>query len=190
MKEKDISFPVHFQECHSCIISAEPRACLDAVQSLDRLDDPVIRLCLALRDLPGRVIKGRSAHRFSMKSFIPLGREGEMGVRYGLIGAFWRWDYGLRSDADNPEEFWRAQDSFCRLLLVFEAEPLIDGKTRLVTRTLVSCPDFLSRRKMMFYWYAIRPVSGLIRRRMLSGLSKIAASFAREAAKSGIRDDM
>jgi hypothetical protein len=48
-----------------------------------------------------------------------------------------------------------------------------DGLTLLVTETRVFCPDRASLLKFTPYWLLIRPVSGLIRRRILSSIKQM-----------------
>jgi hypothetical protein len=44
----------------------------------------------------------------------------------------------------------------------------------LVTHTRVHCPDEAQRRRFAPYWFAIRPVSGLIRQRLLRRIAQLA----------------
>ncbi|ORE24217.1 hypothetical protein BKN47_31165 [Pseudomonas aeruginosa] len=46
------------------------------------------------------------------------------------------------------------------------------GATLLHTETRVFCPDRASRLRFTPYWLAIRPVSGLTRRRLLAGIER------------------
>ncbi|NVN43341.1 hypothetical protein HW537_05415 [Asaia siamensis] len=170
--------PVHFQECHSRLILAPAGRCLDAVEVFTIEQDPLIGFCLGLRDLPGRLIKGQAAHRFSMKSFTFLGRTGDVALAYGLAGSFWRWDYGLDQKEAQKNRFWSGDGTSCRLLLTFETVFIAENQTRLLTRTRVSCPDKAMHRRMGWYWRTIRPVSGLIRKRMLGGIARCAEGEA------------
>ncbi|GBR05420.1 hypothetical protein GCM10007207_09090 [Asaia siamensis] len=174
MVEMPLFEPVHFQECHSRVIHASAGACLDAVEAFTVEQDPLIRFCLGVRDLPGRMILGQAAHRFSMKSFVFLGRIGDVSLAYGLAGSFWRWDYGLDQQAAQGASFWAGDGPSCRLLLTFETDFISDDQIRLLTRTRISCPDSAMRSRMAAYWMAIRPVSGLIRRRLLARVAHYA----------------
>lgn len=156
-----------FSECHERMIASGPQRCLDAVERFRTEDDAFIRTCLTLRDLPGRMTGGKNAHRFGMESFTPLGRIDNLWLGYGLVGRFWQAGYGLASTERTAKAFWEADGRACRLLLTFATQPASDGVTRLVTRTEISCPDPRDRRKMTLYWLLIRPVSGIIRRRIL-----------------------
>ncbi len=57
-----------------------------------------------------------------------------------------------------------------KLALGFSASRQPNGTTRLTTQTRVFCPDLACRLKFAPYWYLIRPVSGLIRRRILGAI--------------------
>ena len=136
----------------------------------------MIRRCLQLREAPARLalrlglsnsLQDRS--RFGMHSFSLLVREADQAA-YGLIGRFWRSDFGLLPCANGEAFRTFHQPGVARLLMLFQCEPARDGSTRLITETRVHCPDRASRLAFTLYWLAIRPVSGLIRRRMLHSI--------------------
>jgi hypothetical protein len=59
------------------------------------------------------------------------------------------------------------------MLLAFEAR--VDGRTtRITTLSRLVCPDAATRRRVTVYWAVIRPVSGLIRHRMLAQIRQVA----------------
>lgn len=103
-----------------------------------------------------------------MHAFNLLAREDDQ-VAYGLIGRFWRSDFGLQPCPDGEAFRSFTQPGIARLLLTFRCETTVDT-TRLLTETRVHCPDLASRLAFTPYWLAIRPVSGLIRRRMLNSI--------------------
>jgi len=116
-----------------------------------------------------------------LDDFAFLGRDRDYGLAFGLIGAFWRADYGLL-DIHTVEAF-RNCDSMdvCRLVMGFTAESTSGGETVLSTETRVFCPTPNVRRKFTPYWYAIRPVSGVIRRRMLARIRRQAENAIQPA---------
>ncbi|MGK8299756.1 hypothetical protein [Pseudomonas aeruginosa] len=63
------------------------------------------------------------------------------------------------------------QPGVAKLVLCFRCTPSASG-TLLHTETRVFCPDRASRLRFTPYWLAIRPVSGLIRRRLLAGIER------------------
>lgn len=157
-------------------IGATPGAILDTVATLDAEDDPLIRRCLQLREAPARLalklgLRNALQHtpRFGMHSFSLLARDADQAA-YGLIGRFWRSDFGLLPCADGETFRGFNEPGVARLLLGFRCEPATDGNTRLITETRVHCPDRASRLAFTPYWLAIRPVSGLIRRRILGNI--------------------
>lgn len=176
-----------FAERHERILAAPAPVILDAVERMDIGDDPAITALMRLRRLPERLLGRRHGtakagagsggetpvrpRAFGLHSFTRLERTDD-ALAYGLVGRFWRLDFGLEPIADAAA--FRAFDrpGIARLVMSYETEPLPDGRTRLVTRTRIACPDAASRRRMRLYWLAIRLGSGFIRRRLLKGLEK------------------
>lgn len=161
-----------FEEHHSTLCLAAPGALLDAVTTVAAEPDPLVGFFIALRELPARCLgffrktATLPSRPFGLDSFTELGRDANHELAFGLAGRFWQMSYGLRRIA-NAAEFEAVKDA-PKLVMNFVAEPLDNGAVRLSTTTRVYCPDAASRRSFTPYWYVIRPVSGLIRLRMLS----------------------
>ena len=175
-----------FAETHHTDTTASPEALLRAAQAYDPVDDPLIGAALALREAPGRLaarLGWRSAlaqrPRFGLADFTPLGQPTAHSLAYGLVGRFWEPGYGLVPQADAAAFAACRAPGAARLLLGFVAQPLaaaVGGqpRTRLLTTTRVFCPDAATRRRLAPYWWLIRPVSGLIRQRMLGQIARTA----------------
>lgn len=155
-------------------ITAE-RAFTAVVPAL-QIKDPFIEKAIALREWPGRWLQRMGvgsaplpARAFGFDNFTPLGDVPGREVAFGLVGQFWRLDYGLISIADT-QAFERVHDE-PKLVLDVCVEPEAGG-CRLFTRTRVHCPNEALRRRFLPYWYLIRPVSGLIRHRMLARIHR------------------
>ena len=159
-----------FSEIHSCRIAAEPASILEAVAAYKPEDDRFSRAMIGLREVPAR---RRGSEPFGMRNFTLLERT-ELALVYGLVGQFWQADYGLRKIADGPAFKAFGEAGVPRLALGFEIVPETEGIHRFTTQTRVFCPDDFSRRKFRPYWLLIRPVSGLIRRRILASIRKAA----------------
>ncbi|MBG4586951.1 hypothetical protein I5F53_30025, partial [Pseudomonas aeruginosa] len=86
-------------------------------------------------------------------------------------GRFWRADFALERIADGEHFRCYDQPGVAKLVLCFRCTPSASG-TLLHTETRVFCPDRASRLRFTPYWLAIRPVSGLIRRRLLAGIER------------------
>ncbi|MDN6856642.1 DUF2867 domain-containing protein [Pseudomonas sp. CAN2814] len=169
-----------FAERHSLAMRATPAQVLDAVSQLTAEHDPLVQRFLQIREAPARLalrlgLRNALAQRprFGLHEFTLLGRTGDSEIAYGLIGRFWRSDFGLRPCADG-ESFQRfAESGTARLILHFSCEPgEREGEVRVQTETRVHCPDRRSRLLFTPYWLAIRPVSGLIRRRLLRDIQR------------------
>ena len=171
-----------FAEVHHIRSSASPAALLDAATAYDPSGDRWIAGALALRESPGRLAAalGLSSAlaqrpRFGKADFLPLGRQGDEALAYGLVGRFWEPGYGLVPQADAEAFRHFNAPGVAKLLLAFEARPDGDA-TRITTLSRLVCADTATRRRVAVYWALIRPVSGLIRQRTLGQIKRLAES--------------
>jgi hypothetical protein len=141
--------------------------------------DPLIAQAIGLREAPGRLLRALGLSRntlpsraFGFHSFTLLGELPDREVAFGLAGRFWQMDYGLRRITDTAA--FLAMTDQPRLVLNVCVEPLDTPGCLLVTHTRVHCPDKAQRQRFAPYWYAIRPVSGLIRGRLLRRIAQFA----------------
>ena len=167
-----------FQERHALVVDSPPAALLDSVLLPGATEDPWAKQFIRLRELPDRLLGYLGAgsglrHRasFGIDDFMPLGRDGDREIAFGLVGRFWQRDYGLVTLEQPPLQFASyAEPGLAKLVLNFSTEALPDGRTRLATETRVHCMDRAAQRRFTPYWWLIRPVSGLIRQRLLARL--------------------
>jgi hypothetical protein len=163
-----------FAERHEGIVHAPLERILEAIEMLDDKDDALVRLFLIAREAPARLwgfigfqTELNDRARFGLSSFTKLERT-DSELVYGLCGRFWRPSFGLVKIA-NAETF----KTFCepgivKLTMHFIATPGDNGGFVLTTETRVFCPDNRTRIIFTPYWWAIRGVSGFIRRRILA----------------------
>lgn len=169
-----------FTEQHTLEISAQASDVLRAAINYQPDNDPIIRAAIAIREFPNKIIghiKRNSfpvKRPFSLRNFTLLDHLEDREVVFGLAGHFWQADYGQVLLQDR-EDFIRFNDhGAAKLALNFSVERLGDNRTRLTTETRVCCLDVEAKRQFTPYWYLIRPVSGLIRRRMLATIGRMA----------------
>lgn len=169
-----------FSETHACLIAAEPTAILDNVVAYRPESDRFFRLMIGLRELPMRLVgkPGAPSAPFGFHDFTLLGRNGNE-IAYGLVGRFWRADFGLEPIADGAAYLAFDADHVAKLAMGFTAQRDPDGRTRLVTETRVSCASRAAHLKFTPYWLLIRPVSGLVRRRTLASIKSASEHAAR-----------
>ena len=141
-----------FREFHQVSVEAAPADLLGAVNLPGVLDDPWVKRFIKLRETPGRLLA------------------------FGLVGKFWQFDYGLVAIADA-----RAFERFStigipKLVLNFSVDAADRGCTWLRTETRVYCNDRKSFVRFLPYWLLIRPVSGLMRIRLLRRIADAAAA--------------
>jgi hypothetical protein len=163
-----------FHEKHQLLTLAAPATLLDAARLPQVTDDPWMRRCIQLRELPDRLWGTLGGHSglqqqpaFGMHNFTLLGRDGDREIALGLVGKFWQADYGQTPIASTDAFAEFTQPGVAKLVLNFSTEATDDGHTWLRTETRVFCNDQASLRRFTPYWWLIRPVSGLIRRRLL-----------------------
>lgn len=166
-----------FNERHAIQVDAPGDKVLDAILSFRPEDDPFFRLMITLRELPMRTARLFGSGRqttpkvFGIDDFTLLEHD-DQEVVFGLVGQFWRPDFGLVRIADGAAFAAFQRSGFVKLGLNFAIAPQSDGRIRLTTETRAFCPDRGARLKLLPYWYAVRPFSGLIRRRILAGLKR------------------
>jgi hypothetical protein len=186
------TFLPHYQfvERHQTTARCGPRELLNAVivQRLQPAPDRFGELAMSLRQLPARLLHWLSPSRvpppapFTPAHFTPLGRDGDREMVAGLVGKFWRPDFGLRVVA-GPAEFLACNPPrTAKLVIGFVAEQAGEISV-LTTETRVYCPDRYALFMFAPYWLAIRPVSGLLRRRALGNIRRIAESGAGTGVK-------
>jgi len=168
-----------FSERHQAAVRCRPGELLDIVQNFQPPKDRLSEIAMSARQLPARLMHWMAPSRvpppspFTPASFTPLDRDGDKEIVAGLVGRFWRPDFGLRA-IKSPDEFLSCNPPrTAKLVLGFVAEQ-VEEITLLTTETRVYCPDRYSLIMFTPYWLAIRPVSGLLRRRALGTIRRIA----------------
>ena len=124
-------------------------AILAALKTFDTNEDKVVQFMMDLREAPSRLwarLGGASAiagqPRFGLHNFVLL-EENADALVYGLVGRFWRLDYGLQC-VETPEAFASMRmPGVAKLVMVYTVTQRADGQVDLVTETGVYCvgPD-------------------------------------------------
>ncbi|GAB6967873.1 hypothetical protein JCM25156A_19100 [Komagataeibacter kakiaceti JCM 25156] len=161
-----------FRERHAITIAAPADRILACVRHYRAREDPLVRTAIRLRETPARLL-GRSCRPpLDLDDFTPLGRAGDNELAMGLIGKFWKADYGLLPVTCAASFMACRRDDVCKLAMGFHVHPAPGGRSALMTETRVFCPTPAVLWRFAPYWYLIRPVSGLIRQRMLAMLRR------------------
>ncbi|HKS18492.1 MAG TPA: hypothetical protein VJS63_04695 [Bradyrhizobium sp.] len=168
-----------FSEQHQIRIRCPPGELLDTIQAYQPPKDWFGEMAMRVRQLPAKLMHWLAPERvplpapFTPASFTPLGRDGDREIVGGLVGRFWRPDFGLIT-LESPSGFLACNPPrTAKLLIGFRAEQNADA-TLLTTETRVYCPDRYSIIMFTPYWLVIRPVSGILRRRTLRTIRKMA----------------
>lgn len=174
-----------FRERHDMLVDASPAMLLDAVSEPGITDDPWMRTFIRMREFPERFLSRLTGGGelqgklpFGFDNFLLLGRDGDREIALGLLGKFWQFDYGQVRVPDAAAFHRFDVPGVAKLVLNLSAEKMDGGRTRLATETRIFCNDRKSTLSFTPYWWLIRPVSGLIRRRLLARIARQAASVA------------
>lgn len=169
-----------FVERHGIRITSTAERVLDAAIAFDPANDPLVRRIMSVREIPARIagifgvrMTTVDQRPFGMADFVPLGRDGDREVAFGLVGRFWRMNFDLVPMADAAAFAAFDQPGIPKLALNFTATP-DNGAILLTTETRVFCPDDPSRHRFAPYWTVIRPFSSFIRRRLLAAVKRAA----------------
>lgn len=166
-----------FSEVHGCDVNAPPEVVLQEAMNYRPEADAFFRGMIALREVPMRALarlRGRTntvAPPFGLHEFMLLEHKPGEALIYGLVGQFWKTDFGLSKIESGEDYLAFKTPGFAKLALAFSVTRQGD-KTRLVTETRVFCPDRTAHLRFTPYWYLIRPVSGIIRGRILKSIRK------------------
>lgn len=177
----------NFKEVHFCDVAAKPAKVIEAATEYRPENDRFFRNMIGLREFPMRIggrLWGHKPDRpqpFGLHNFILLEKQDGNELAYGLVGRFWRPDFGLITMADGEAFRLFNNPDVPKLALCFSATQQKNGMTRLVTETRVFCPNLASRLKFASYWYLIRPVSGMIRGRILNYIKNASESASRSS---------
>ncbi|OYR20310.1 hypothetical protein [Brucella thiophenivorans] len=164
-----------FSEKHSCDVTAAPEAALQAAIAYRPETDIFFRNMIALREIPMRAaarFRGRKASvapPFGLHEFTLLEHKPGQGVVYGLVGQFWKADFGINKLESAQDYLAFNTAGIAKLALAFTVTEQ-SCNTLLITETRIFCPDRKSHLRFLPYWYLIRPVSGIIRNRILRSI--------------------
>jgi len=173
------------REIHRTRVHAPASRIYTAFRSTDLAESVPVRICLALRAVPGVLLSPVSGLRrfrirlgapmtlrdFETHGFRVLAEEPPHELLIGLIGSFWKADGGLLPT--DVAAFKGSQlPGTARVAWNFSIAEQENGMCELATETRVKCADAKSRRYFGLYWAVVRPGSGLIRRCMLRSIRK------------------
>lgn len=164
-----------FSERHALSMTVAPAAAIAAAHAYRPESDPFFRRMIALRGLPARALNRLRQNKtpvapFGLDNFTLLELAEGRELVYGLAGQFWKLNFGQVPLTNGADFLACDHPGTARLVLGFKAKKQGDARTRLTTETRVFCQDQDALRRFTPYWYLIRPVSGLIRQRILQGI--------------------
>ncbi|CAI3927350.1 unnamed protein product [Commensalibacter communis] len=163
-----------FKERHFIVVDAPTDKVFSHAIEYNTQEDLFYKIAICLREFPHRILNYKSyksAKSFSMEQFTVL-ESNQEEIVYGLLGRFWELNYGLIPFKNADEFIAFNTPKSAKLVFNFHVTSLKKCKTLLSTETRIYCTDKQSAYQFTCYWYIIRFVSGIIRRRMLKAIAK------------------
>src|SRR5258707_24121 len=121
--------PHQFSARHQATMPCRPGELLDIIQNFQPPQDRLNEMAMFARQLPARLMIWGAPPRAGRPqpcppaNFTPLGRDGDREIVGGLVGKFWRPDFGL-SIIDGPSAFLACNPpKTAKLVIGFQAEP-------------------------------------------------------------------
>ena len=170
------------------VVNAGPRETYQAVLDADLMDNRLTHVMVIARDLPNRLRARREPAgepqpyagpdqrpAFRMRDMTGEGSgwvvlRDEPGVELlaGLVGRFWRRDYGIVQVS--PEEFASFdRPGYAKTVAGFSLHPHGEGRTLLTYESRTVSTDAAARRRFAAYWLVLRPfVRQLLRGALVS----------------------
>lgn len=184
---------------HAIGVDAPPELVYRALRTANLAESAVARALLSLRALAAKsevspsddpaavarraVIDAQADERITLEGALRRGfvilsdRPGEELV-LGTVGDFW--SLAPRTRKLTRQKFRQyAEPGAAKAAWSFTITPRPGGGSVLVTETRVVCANAADRARFRWYWMAIAPFSGLIRRAMLTLVKQRAESLAR-----------
>lgn len=169
-----------FREHHDRIVAASADTAFEQLLRVDLSKSAWIAPLFALRSLPARFAQRGAAPaalqpatlgEFFGRAFTPLAERPGQSFVIGSVGRFWQSSGGI--EPVTAETFsTNATPGCARLAWAFDFEPIDAARCRVSTETRIACNDASARWRMQWYWWAIRPASGLIRHEILRLLAE------------------
>jgi len=163
----------NYKEEHSLRIFGNTEEAMNEILNYQAHNDPFFKFAIALREFPHKIFKKPEMLKppFSLNNFTLLEKSSTQ-IAFGLVGQFWKSDYG-QIEIRNREEFLEFKDvDYVKLVLYFNINKIDNNYCHLITETRVQCLGEKALSRFRPYWYFIRPVSGLIRRRILRQIQR------------------
>lgn len=132
-----------------------------------------IKLAISIREIPNKICQKSKERKppFSLENFTLLEKNNTQ-IAFGLIGQFWKSDYGQVKFEDSEEFLEFEKFDYVKLVLYFNINQININSCHVTTETRVLCLGEKALINFRPYWYLIRPVSGFIRYRILLQIQK------------------
>jgi hypothetical protein len=163
-------------------IQASPEEVRSAIESMELSDMPLAEILAWVRNLGHAseehpVTFQQAAAAFGM---LPIATKQPHEIAGGLVGQFWKRDYGIQL-MRNAEEFRAYADpAFTKVITNFWFDEYREGKTAVRTETRIHSLGPKSRRRFHGYWSVVSPGIRLYMGSTLRGIARAVFRRRRE----------
>jgi hypothetical protein len=149
-------------------VAAPASAVFESIWNLDMSDSWIVRLLFAIRGLPRQTLTLKG---FMQGGFFLLEERPNEEIVFGGAGRFWTRHADFQVlDSTGFREF--ESKGYAKVAGNFRVVPVNAGRAIVCTETRIQCFGRSGRRRFKFYWFVIRPFSGLVRKEMLRLIKK------------------
>ena len=181
-------------EHHEIMVRARPENIYPAFWQVDLSRSGLVKLLFEIRMIPSRLaFWADRPKKNTLKiedlldvGFILLAEDKPRELVLGLVGRFWKPVPKIRDVP--PEKFQDFNEhGYGKIGWNLFLEEADQGIMRVITQTRVRCLGLRPLMRFLPYWLAIRPFSGLIRKKMLIDIKQMAeeAEKAEAVKKTG-----
>lgn len=176
----------HVRSRHSVLVRAPAGQVWSELMRASFASSPLVRTLMRLRGYSSAQTGAAAGLEETLKQagFVRLAVQPGEEIVFGLAGQFWRPSGCLEQLGSAAEFVAFSRPAFAKAAWNFAMFPAEDGATLLQTETRVLALSPAARRRFRFYWMAIAPFSGLLRREMLRHVRRAAENAPRRASTS------
>ncbi|HYC85347.1 MAG TPA: hypothetical protein VEB86_09000 [Chryseosolibacter sp.] len=159
-----------FFEHHSIQVASPPERIFPLIDELDLGQSRLIRFLFLLRGMGADMTL---KHGLLQENFVELEKISDQELALGLVGQFWRPSGNLQKLS--PAEFLAFNtEDFAKAVWNFRLTRAGHQATMVETETRILCLGGRARRRFSFYWFFIKPFSGIIRMEILRLIKRTA----------------
>jgi hypothetical protein len=152
-----------FFEKHSVRIATRAEKIFPLIDELDLRGSRLIRFLFLLRGMGSDMTLKKG---LVQENFVELEKVKDRELVLGLAGQFWKPNGNLQKLSSAEFKLF-SRENFAKAVWNFRLIPIDENATTLETETRILCMGGDARNRFSYYWFFIKPFSGMIRKEIL-----------------------